>query len=117
MKKPRRLQPHARQPPEDEAAREVSWIEFLAGISGSIENRELLRRSALCGCRLCRHVFPPEAVREWVDERDGIGRTAMCPKCGLDAVIGSASPIAEEIGFLRELCRRWGLQFPVESDS
>jgi hypothetical protein len=35
------------------------------------------------------------------------GQTALCPKCGIDAVIGSASgyPISRE--FLAEMHRHW----------
>ncbi|HUU60694.1 MAG TPA: hypothetical protein VMZ50_14330, partial [Phycisphaerae bacterium] len=42
--------------------------------------------------------FPAGTIKEWVDEdRPGHGRTAMCPHCGIDAVIGSESgyPITE----------------------
>lgn len=80
--------------------------------NGSLLNREIVARSTLCGCRVCRHLFAADTVQEWVDETDGVGLTALCPKCGIDAVIGSASPFPEEVRFLRQLARRWGIAFP-----
>ena len=34
-------------------------------------------------------IFEPVLIDEWVDENDaGVGQTALCPKCGIDSVIG-----------------------------
>jgi hypothetical protein len=81
-------------------------------LSGNYEHREIILRSELCGCQLCRHLFRPDEIEEWIDETDGVGQTALCPKCGLDAVIGSASPFPEDLKLLSELARRWGAPFP-----
>ena len=64
-------------------------------------------RSEVCGCFYCRKTFGPEQITEWVDFHDGVGTTALCPRCGIDAVIGSASgyPITE--AFLAAMHRRW----------
>jgi hypothetical protein len=48
-------------------------------------------RSKLCGCFHCLSIFPPSEIADWVDElKDcprGPGKTAMCPKCDIDAVL------------------------------
>jgi len=55
-------------------------------------------RSELCGCFYCLAMFPPSQVSEWIDEVDDIGTTAMCPKRGIDSVIGAASGISHQRG-------------------
>ncbi|HEX5724898.1 MAG TPA: cytoplasmic protein [Longimicrobiaceae bacterium] len=59
--------------------------------------------SETCGCFYCLKAFPPSAIAEWVDR----GETALCPRCGIDAVLGSASgyPLTRE--FLREMRSFW----------
>ncbi|EJZ43543.1 hypothetical protein LEP1GSC178_3039 [Leptospira licerasiae str. MMD4847] len=45
---------------------------------------------------------------EWCDEEDPRGKTALCPNCGIDSVIGSKSgyPITDEY-FIEEIHRFW----------
>ena len=59
--------------------------------------------SDTCGCFHCLAIFPPSSIDEWTDDDE----TALCPRCGIDAVIGSASgyPITRE--FLREMKSAW----------
>jgi predicted nucleotidyltransferase len=76
--------------------------DVLAAHDHSLRNREELRRSELCGCFCCCRVFPAEGIHEWVGRT---GEEALCPHCGIDSVIGSASgfPItAEFLGRMRE---------------
>jgi hypothetical protein len=40
-----------------------------------------------CGCFYCSTVFSPSAITRWADS----GQTAICPCCGVDAVIGDGS--------------------------
>ena len=65
--------------------------------------------SSVCGCFYCLAIYPPVEITDWLDDRiHGVqGRTALCPKCGIDAVIGAAAghPITE--AFLRAMRRRW----------
>jgi hypothetical protein len=67
------------------------------------ENRAELETSPLCGCFYCFAIYPPTEIAEWIDKE----RTAMCAKCGIDSVIGSASgyPITGE--FLRRMHDHW----------
>lgn len=60
-------------------------------------------RSKLCGCFYCLSIFPPSEIVEWIDESEdslrGPGKTAMCPKCGIDAVL----PESENYQITRDL--------------
>lgn len=62
-----------------------------------------IRHSHLCGCFYCKSVFPPADIAKWVDD----GHTAVCPLCGIDAVIGDYSgyPVDEE--FLGIMHKMW----------
>lgn len=74
----------------------------------SAEHRAELLGSAICGCFYCRGEFEPDEIRKWVDEDEhGIGQTALCPRCGVDSVIGSASgyPITQD--FLGRMRAHW----------
>lgn len=79
------------------AARTRADLESIHRYSG--HHRELLARSERAGCFYCRRLFDAAEVEEWVDggqretgdTRDGV--TALCPRCGIDAVLPSAAPI------------------------
>lgn len=54
----------------------------------------------VCGCFYCLRMFPPSTITEWVDlDADGVGQTALCPRCGIDAVVPSvpARPVIAEL--------------------
>jgi hypothetical protein len=53
----------------------------------SSKHRAELQASTRCGCFFCFRTFPPTQITTWIDAN----QTALCPKCGIDAVIGSAS--------------------------
>lgn len=63
-------------------------------------HREGLLASARSGCFYCGAVFPPAEIQEWVDEQDGVGQTALCPRCDIDAVIGSESRLRDHADVL-----------------
>ncbi len=61
----------------------------------TFRNEELIKNSKACGCCFCKKIFKPEDVKEWCDD-DGRGdgdRTACCPHCTIDTVIGDASGV------------------------
>jgi hypothetical protein len=62
-----------------------------AQLAERIRHRDEILGSEVCGCFYCPAVFPPSKIKEWVDTKDGIGQTALCPKCDIDSVIGSNS--------------------------
>jgi len=80
-------------------------LDIFAAHRHSSQNREeIRRRSGVCGCFSCLSVFHPDQVTDWCDD----GETALCPRCGVDAVIGSGSgyPVDDE-DFLRAMYLEW----------
>ena len=79
----------------------------------SIWHRSIIVQSELCGCFYCLEIFKPQEIKEWTDFKDASGKatekgqTALCPKCCIDSVIGSASnfPITKE--FLKKMHTHW----------
>jgi len=67
-------------------------------------NRLELEASEACGCIACERIYFPSEIVRWVDEE-----TALCPHCGVDAVVGSASGIPIMPGVLRRAHERWFL--------
>lgn len=70
--------------------------------SKSRRNRSSLARSAICGCFYCLNEYPFQRISEWTDD----GETAICPCCGVDAVLGFSSPSADH-GLLRDMHKHW----------
>jgi len=52
-------------------------------------------------------MFPPAAIEEWIDEVDGVGTTAICPRCGIDSVIGSSAGFPMTRDFLTTMRLYW----------
>ena len=74
----------------------------------STNHRAEIESSTICGCFYCCSEFEPNEIGEWVDEIGELtGQTALCPHCGVDAVIGSRSgfPITRE--FLAQMRAHW----------
>jgi hypothetical protein len=78
------------------------------------QHREEIEVSTVCGCFYCLATFLPSEIEDWVDwpeEEDELpeprGTSALCPRCGIDSVIGSASgfPITE--AFLSDMHSHW----------
>ena len=66
-------------------------------------HRKELEKDKFCGCFYCGKIFHPSNITEWIDD----GNTALCPYCGIDAVIGESSgyPITEQ--FLKGMYMEW----------
>lgn len=69
----------------------------------SSNHRTDLEKGEVCGCFHCCKTFSPEKIVDWIDD----GSTAICPFCGIDAIIGddSGSIITEE--FLHAMNKEW----------
>ncbi|HEX6049454.1 MAG TPA: hypothetical protein VFZ21_09300 [Gemmatimonadaceae bacterium] len=76
----------------------------------SDHHRELLARSERAGCFYCRRMYDPREITEWIDgpqfESAG-GVTALCPRCGIDAVLPSAMPVPLTAELLAEMHSQW----------
>jgi len=62
-------------------------------------HRVEIEASARCGCFFCFRTFPPVSIKSWIDA----SQTALCPACGVDSVIGSASAHRLDDAFLRKM--------------
>ena len=75
----------------------------------SSKHRDILAHSERAGCFYCQTFFPPAEIMDWadgpqVDTGDTAnGITALCPRCGIDAVLPSAAPIALDETVLAEM--------------
>ena len=73
----------------------------------SFKNRKQVLASKFCACFHCGEIFDPSRVNEWTDGPNE-DQTALCPVCGIDAVIGDLS--GYDIGnkqFLDEMKKYW----------
>ena len=76
---------------------------IVAAHQHSSRHRAEVLSSELCGCFYCGRVFPPAEIVDWTDG----GMTALCPKCGIDSVLGAASGFPVTGEFLGEMNRHW----------
>lgn len=49
----------------------------------SFNNHKEIAAATHCGCYFCTEVYETKEIVEWTD----YGRTAICPRCGIDAVV------------------------------
>lgn len=78
-------------------------------------HRQALERSLNCGCYACGAIFSFSEITNWTDwpggtsqsERQAKGRTATCPSCDIDAVIGDASGYPISRDFLTAMSEHW----------
>ena len=78
-------------------------MDLVEAHSHASDHREMILASTLVGCFYCLSVFPPKAITSWVDG----GRTASCPHCGIDAVLGDKIGVAMKRPFLEKMQARW----------
>ena len=63
------------------------------------QHRVEVEASDRCACYFCFRTFAPAAIKAWTDKQ----QTALCPSCGVDSVIGSASQHRLDDAFLRKM--------------
>lgn len=74
----------------------------------SSNHRAEVLASVECGCFCCCQTFGPTEITEWTDDdADGQGQTAICPRCGVDSVIGRKSRIDISQDFLIQMSEYW----------
>lgn len=71
----------------------------------SFKNEEQINRSKLCGCFACKRIFPASEA-DLVPELDG-KRTAWCPHCNTDSVLGDASGYPITVDFMKKMYDEW----------
>ena len=70
----------------------------------STSHHEEITNSKVCGCFYCETTFSSTEIQKWTDEES----SAICPKCGIDAVIGDSSkyPVGNK-EFLAQMHKYW----------
>lgn len=71
----------------------------IAAHKHSSRHRAEIEVSARCGCFFCFRTFPNTEIKAWTDAN----QTALCPRCGVDSVLGSASKHRLDDTFLRQM--------------
>jgi hypothetical protein len=79
-------------------------------------HRGELEASETCACFYCCETFAPSQISEWIEDhwKDGAPMepadnwTAICPHCGIDSVVGSASGLpVNDPTFLQAMHDYW----------
>jgi len=78
----------------------------------SSRHRPAVEQSRICGCFHCQEFFPPAQITRWIQEpargKQPVAETAVCPKCGVDAVLPERNgvyPMGAQM--LRLMHHRW----------
>ena len=89
--------------------------ELLAARHHTWNNKAEIEASAVCGCCTCLRIFRSEEIVAWMSAEVGKledlealqGGTALCPRCGGDAVIGDKSGFGINPNFLARMNEAW----------
>ena len=73
--------------------------------SKTLRNKRQIENSVQCGCLSCCRIYPSHEIVE--SFKDGEEYTVLCPYCGTDAVIGSASGLEINYEILKVLNKIW----------
>jgi hypothetical protein len=68
-------------------------------------NKSEIAGSNWCGCFYCKSVFRASEVVEWIPPM--FEHSALCPRCGIDSVIGDAAGLPLDDAFLSAMHACW----------
>lgn len=71
----------------------------------SLSNYDMLTSDKLCGCFHCCEIFEPAKITKWINDKNG--KTAVCPFCGIDSVLGESSGFSITKEFLNMMKKQW----------
>lgn len=74
-------------------------------------NRREIERGNACACGYCRTTFPRDQIERWAGAAED---TALCPKCGIDAVISYRCGFDLTPDFLQQIHTRFFAAPPME---
>lgn len=72
---------------------------LIAAHKASFANKDLVKRSKICACFCCKTWFSSKEVDSWIPGEE----TAICPRCGVDAVLPDAAGIPLDRDFVVEM--------------
>lgn len=76
---------------------------ILEGYRAHSRNNEIeILRSQKCGCFFCGKTYSARKISEWESGTNG-GASAICPMCGMTAVLGDASGVPLTKALLKEM--------------
>ena len=78
-------------------------VDLIEAHKHSSNHREVVLAGSQCGCFYCCQTFSPETIREWIDA----GQTALCPRCGIDSVLGDKAGLPLTQAFLGDMNAYW----------
>ena len=84
-------------------APEISWEDAIEAHELCTCHRDALTYADKCGCFHCKRIYDPRKITEWVDH----GKTALCPYCGIDAVIPDTEDYPLTTAFLKKMYQKW----------
>lgn len=69
----------------------------------SFKARPQLEQVSVCGCYYCLNIYSPTEIEEWVDSE----KTAICPKCGIDAVVPFDKDQDINLNEFEQMLKKW----------
>jgi len=81
------------------AAATLAAAPLIAAKTHASRHRVELEASTRCACFFCFRAFATSEIKAWIDA----DTTALCPRCGVDAVLGNGSSHPISDGFLRKM--------------
>lgn len=70
----------------------------------SLCNEKQLKKAKKCGCFHCGKIFSPKEIENYAI--DPLGKTAVCPHCGVDSVLADGPvPVTETL--LADMRKHW----------
>ncbi len=85
------------------ASETLPWDDVVTAHELCTYNREALKNSAWCGCFYCKNIYDPKEITDWLDG----GKTALCPRCGIDSVIYETKKYDLTQKFLQKMYDYW----------
>lgn len=75
----------------------------------STGHRELLATTSRAGCFHCGSIFLSTEIHEWTDKpaAGGPSTTALCPSCGIDAVLPEMESVTIDRALLEAMQEYW----------
>lgn len=70
----------------------------------SANHKDQILKDTYCGCFYCLKIFKPSEIKEWIKDKT---YTAICPYCGIDAIIGESSGYSITGEFLSKMKSYW----------
>lgn len=81
------------------AAAALEAAPLVAAKTHASRHRAELEGSTRCACFFCFRSFATADIKAWIDADS----TALCPGCGVDAVLGNGGAHSIADGFLRKM--------------